>query len=550
MLGIIEKRQYGKADRAMAFLKSGLKRDKDIPRDIAAAGYLALAEIHLEAQNQSEALSAAKNSYRFDPTNDTAKNIILHIDKSGLQDTNLKAHELMLEGDQFFRQGDCQSAQAHYKSAYEIDSKLGLAAYKAGKCLWEISFSTEAIEWLKKAIQADPKLVDAYVTLADFYTQRYDFVAAAATLNAAQKLNRKSHEILRGYALVELRRQNAKAAISYAKQALVIYSNDIESMLILSQAYLLSRSNAQEAFANAAKAIEIDSSNREAQVVYSKALMRLQGAEFGIQHLEDLVNKYPLVEEYRLALGKLLFEDERYSSAEAVFRQLVEIQEKPKESLLELGKVLKIQGKTQEALDAFFKAAVFDPADAEPFFQAGMLLLEVKKPGKAKQQFQRVLKTNSKYPLVHYQMGQADLMLNRPKQALKEAEKERRQNPNLSAAHVLSAQAYAKMKQFDLCAREYQKAIKLRPQGAQIYVQAASCYRQGGNFDSAESLLNIASRQESGNPNIYREQGILFESRGDFERAVAAYQEYFILDPNAPDRGQIERRIQGFARPK
>jgi tetratricopeptide (TPR) repeat protein len=548
LLGIIEKRQYGKSDRAMAFLKSGLKRDKDIPRDTAAAGYLVLAEIHLESKNQSEALAAAKNSYRFDPTNDTTKNLILRLDKNGLQSTNLKAHELMLEGDQFFRQGDCQSAQAHYKSAFEIDKKLGLAAYKAGKCLWEISFSTEAIEWLKKAIQADPKLVDAYVTLADFYTQRYNFVAAAQTLNAAQKLNRKSHEILRGYALVELRRKNAKAAISYAKQALVIYSNDIESMLILSKAYLLSRSNAQEAFANAAKAIEIDSSHREAQTTYARALMRLQGAEFGIAHLEELVNKYPLVEEYRLALGRILFEDERYSSAEAVFRQLVEIQEKPKGALIELGKVLKVQGQTQEALDSFFRAAVFDPADAEPFFLAGMLLLDAKKPEKAKQQFKRVLKTNPKYPLVHYQIGQAELLLNRPKQALKEAEQEKRQNPNLSAAHVLSAQAYAKMKQFDLCAREYQKAIKINSQGAEIYVQAAACYRQGGNFDSAESLLNIASRQESGNPGIYREQGILFEAKGDFERAVAAYQEYFVLNPNAPDRSLIERRIQGFNR--
>ncbi|MEO0336893.1 MAG: tetratricopeptide repeat protein, partial [Pseudomonadota bacterium] len=465
-----------------------------------------------------------KKAYKYDPSNDTAKNLVKRLSgQSSLGVTGLKAHELMLEGDQYVRQGDCQSAQAHYKSAFEIDKKLGIAAYKAGKCLWEVSFSTEAIEWMKKAIFADPKLIDAYIQLADFYSQRFNFIAAAQTLNGASRIAPKSHEVFRGFALVELRRKNPKAAIGFSKQALGIYSNDVDSMVILSEAYLLGRTNTQEAFAQAAKAIEIDSSHRKAQIVYAKALARLQGAEFGIEHLETLISRYPLVEDYRLALGRLYISDDRFASAESVFRQLVDIQDKKKESLLELGRVLKIQGQFQEALDSFYKAAVYDPADAEPFYEAGKLLLEFKKPKEARQQFERVLVTNPKYPLVHYNIGKTELMLKRPKKAIEQADKEKRANPNLAAAYMLAAEAYAKMKQFNLCAQEYQKAIKLRPQGADSYVRAAACYRQAGNFDSAESMLNIASRKESGNSDIYREQGALFEAKGDYEKAIAAY---------------------------
>jgi tetratricopeptide (TPR) repeat protein len=545
LLGIIEFRQYGNIERALAFLKSGLKSAEQVPREIAADGFLAQAEISLSANDQKAALAAAKKAYNFDPGSDTAKNLVLRLGgKDSLQASALKAHELMLEGDQYVRQGDCQSAQAHYKSAFEIDKKLGITAYKAGKCLWQVSFSTEAIEWMKKAIKADPKLIDAYIYLADFYSQRFNFIAAAQTLNGAARIAPNSHEVLRGFALVELRRKNPRAAVNFAKQALAIYSNDVESMVILSEAYLLGRTNTQDAFAQAAKAIEIDSSHRAAQIIYARALARLQGAEFGIEHLEGLISRYPLVEEYRMALGRLYMEDDRFSSSESVFRQMVDIQDKPKEALLELGRVLKIQGQFQEALDSYFKAAVYDPSDAEPFFEAGRLLLEFKKPNEARKQFERVLVTNPKFPLVHYNIGHAELLLNRPKNALAEADKEKRANPNLAGAYTLAAEAYAKMKQFNLCAQEYQRAIKLKPQGADSYVKAAACYRQAGNFDSAESMLNIAARKESGNSDIYREQGALFEAKGDFEKAVAAYQEYFILNPNAPDRKLIEGRIQ------
>ena len=61
-------------------------------------------------------------------------------------------------------------------------------------------------------------------------------------------------------------------------------------------------------------------------------------------------------------------------------------------------------------------------------------------------------------------------------------------------------------------------------------------------------MLNHASTQESGFAPIYREQGEVFERRGDYMRAVEAYNQYFVLDPNAPDRGQIEQRIQNFGR--
>lgn len=547
LIGIIEYIQFSNVEKAKSFLNSGLKKANQMPADIAARGYLTLAQIAISENDQGDALDAAKKTYSLDPSNETAKTIIRQLGgEKELERTEVKAHQLILEGDQFVREGDCQSAQAHYKSAFEMDDRLAIAAFKAGRCLWRLSFSIEAIEWLKKAIKSDSKLIDAYILLADYYSARYDFVAAARTLGAAQAANPKSHEVLRGYAMVELRRNNPRAAISYAKQALMIYGADVDSMILSAKAYLQLREDVQTGYSMAAKAVEMDPSNREAQIIYARALAAIQGVDYGVNYLQELITTYPLVSEYRLALGRLYFDDERYNDAEAVFRQLIEIENKPKEALIELGKVLRYQNDIEKALEALFRAAVYDPADAEPFFLAGMMLLDVNKPHEAKQQFERVLIINKSYPLVRYQIGRAELLLKNPKGALEQSKEEKKVNPNLAAAYSLAAEAYSDLKQFDLCAQEYQKAIKLRPQGADIYVRVAGCYRKGGNFDSAHSMLNIASKIESGNPDIYKEQGALFESKGDLPKAIQAYKQYFVLDPNAPDRMLIEKRIRNM----
>jgi tetratricopeptide (TPR) repeat protein len=249
-----------------------------------------------------------------------------------------------------------------------------------------------------------------------------------------------------------------------------------------------------------------------------------------------------------MALGEMYAKDESYSQAEEIFRQVIQIEEKPKEAYLELGKALRKLDEYKPALDAFLKAAVQDPADAEPLFQAGLLYLEIQKPAEAMIQFQRVLRINPRYPLVHYWLGKAALAKGDFNGALNQSQEERKINPNLADAYLLAAEAYTRLNQYTLCAQEYQKAIKLRPQGANIYVDLARCYRLAGNLDVAEAMLNHASTQESGFAPIYREQGEVYERRGDYERAIEAYNQYFVLSPNAPDREQIEGRIQNMGR--
>jgi len=133
-------------------------------------------------------------------------------------------------------------------------------------------------------------------------------------------------------------------------------------------------------------------------------------------------------------------------------------------------------------------------------------------------------------------------------QVLQETRLEKANNPNLADAYLLAAEAYMGLKQYNLCASEYQQAIKLRPQSATIYVKMAKCYRRAGSLDAAMAMLTKAASEESGLADIYKEQGAIYETKGEVDLAIESYNQYFVLDPNAPDRAQIEQRIMSLQR--
>jgi tetratricopeptide (TPR) repeat protein len=547
-LGLMEYKYFNRYESAEQLLQESVSRSASAPRVELSRAYFGLAEISLKRGNQSQALKYAQKSFSLNSSYTVAKNLIVQLGGvEKLRNTKIKGQQLVLEGDQFFREGDCQAAQAHYKAAFEEEPKNAVAAMKAAQCLWKLSFSTEATEWLNKAIRSDPKLIEAYVLMADYYSQRFNFMSAAKILEQAQKINPRSHEVLRGFALIELRRGNANGAIAFLKKALLLYETDVDSHILMAKCYLALR-DFRMAFSFAAKAIEIDVNNREAQTTYGEALAGYQGLDAGVDYLSRLVASYGLVVEYRLALAKILMADERYSQAEEVLRQLIEFKEKPKEAFVYLAKTLRAQGEMQEALDLLIKAAVLDPADAEPLYIAGTIYLDTKKPMEAQTQFNRVLRINKLFPLVHYQLGRAALLTGDARLALQETALEKAANPNLADAYLLTAEAHSALQQYSLCAGEYQRAIKLRPQTSIIYVKIAQCYRKSGNLDAAMDMLNVAYSQESGLADIYKEQGAIYEVKGDTNRAIEAYRQNFVLDPDAPDRQQIEDRINTLQR--
>jgi len=547
-LGLIEAIQFNQYDKGRDLIDSGVSQN--VPRAVASRGHFGLAQIYVRNQQKSRAKEAAKRAFDLDPTNKEAKDLFVTLGGDGKLDPDHV--DLMFLGDQYMRAGDFYSAQAQFRAAYDANRRNGMAAMKAGKCLWQLNQTSDAIEWMRHAVRADPQLIAAYVELADYYALRFDYFSAMEVLKQAQSAQPNSFEVLRGFAIVEFRRNNFKGAVAYGQRTMKVYETDMETLLLMAKSHL-GLQQFPEAQKYAARTIDLDYNNIEAHSVYAKIEAGLHGVDSAVSYIQQLLNRYVITRgrqvpqaaiDLRITQGEIYMQDAGHKRAEDLFRQAITLDPNSKRGLVALGKVLQIENQAPAALEYFLRAAVLDPSDAEPIFASGLLYVETGKLQEAIKQFERVQRINPRYPKAHAALGRVALKSGDAKRALEQAALERSVNPDLADAYTVAAEAYFALHQYSNCAAEYQKAVSKAGQGAVVLVRMARCYRLSGALESAQSLLRQAISIESGNPDIYKEQGAIYHNRGMADEAIKAYETYIQLAPNATDRGEVEAKIR------
>lgn len=553
--GIMNYMQFRQTDKALNYITGAINSRGITTRQLEARARYTLARIYSERRDFSQALEEAQKAYTLNPSDNQVKSLVLELGGSVKVKSSNMNNSLVFEGDQHAREGDCMVAQAMFKAAFEADPKNGLAAMKAAKCLKSLNRPLEGISWLKKAIRADPKLTTAYLLLADYYSERYDFRQAESVLNDASAKFPSQYEILRGYGLVAFRQNLLRASIGFLNRALRGYENDIETLVLLAKTHLqLGRSlndseSLQKSLSYAARALELDRANVDAHVVYAQALAPFKGLDSAINYLSELKTQFSRNIEYPLAIAELYRISERYRQAVDHYRAVIDWRPETKDAHLGLAHCLYMNGDITAALKSYYDAAYYDPSDPEPFVRIANIYIESGKFAEAVGPLKKALDANEFKPMVRYYLGKAYLGLNEYKQALTWAKEEISHNPKIADGYILAAQIYAQLESFKDCAEQYQTAVGLRDikkHKAELYVSMARCQRQSGNLDGAQGSLDIAVTLESGNANIYREQGALFEARGDRASAAAAYNKYLTLHPNAKDKHEIERRISSM----
>jgi Tfp pilus assembly protein PilF len=559
LLGILEFRGFRQLDAAYATLSAAIDSRGRVQQLIEAEGLHVFADILVAKNEKKRALDYAQKGFALNPNNSELRALVLRLGGSDkLKAEKGSNNELLFLGDQYVRQGDYLAAQAEFKAAFEADPKNGTAAMKAAKALWQLNQSFEAIEWLTKAIKAEPKLISAYVLQADYMSQRYDFINAYQILTNATRIAPNNYEVLRGLALLEFRKNNMAGAINYAMRSMKVYDGDIDTYILLAKANgamalaivpinkkeIERKENAaKDSIRFATKAVEIDGTNPEAQITYAKMLGQANGVDAGISYVNELVKRFAYTLEYRIALAEIYKTEDRFTQAREIYERVTEADPKNKKAWLGLGESQRALGLNDQSLKSFLTAAVLDPTDGEALFQAGKLYLETSRFDEAIQQFKRVQRLNPNFPRTYYYVGRSAFQAGDFATALDAAKAEKKNNPNVADSYILAAEVYAAKQQYGECAGEYSQAMKLRPQGADIYVKAARCYRQSGALDVAEDMLALAAARESGYAEIYREQGAIYEMKGDTRSAQHSYNKYLGLSPNAPDRAEIESKI-------
>lgn len=563
-LALTEYKGFQNIEKANQYFSTGYNLKQILPKNFHVEALINYAQLLLEKNDRAKALEVAQEGYQLNPSHRGLKELVITLGGND-QIENAQA-EIVLLGDQFARSSDHLAAVAQYKAAFEIDSKNSTAAMKAAKSLWALNQSREAINWLQKSIQADPKLIQAYTLKADYESQRYNFIEAARTLQEAARKAPKNYDILKGQALLEYRKNNMLGAIQFGERAIKTYDADVELLTLLAQAHIAYYLNApgsrkedqerkenslKEAQRYSGKAIDLEPSWPEAQITYAKFLAAVEGPQRGETYLKSLIKNFPYSIEYRLALADSYMQEEKFSAAAEAYLQTIEMDPKNKKANFGLAESYRFLNKPDLAQRYYNLTSALDPSDVEALFANAKLLLESAsgKEAKAKitqalAKFNVVKEINSNFPRVSYFLAKCYLELGDFQKALDLIKEEKIRNPNLADPFLLAAEIYYRKEQFKECASEYSMAIKMRPSSAELYVKSSMCYRKSDALEIAEDMLIIAKQKESGYPDIYREQGFIFEKKGSVKEANDAFEKYLELSPNAPDRKMVESHIK------
>ncbi len=565
-LALVEQKGFKNQEKAYNLFSTGFKIKQTLPKDFHIEALLTFAQLLIDRGESKKALEVAQLGYQINPSHRGLKEIVLSLGGDDHVD-NIQS-EIILLGDHFARSGDHLAAQAQYKAAFDLDSKNATAAYKAAKSLWALNQTREAIVWTDKALKADPQMVSAAILKADYESQKYNFIDAAKTLQEVSRRAPQNHEILKGQALLEFRKNNISGAIQYGERAVKIYDADVELLSLLAQSHilfylnspgtkkdLLDKKNAslEAAQVFAGKAIDLEPSWPEAQITYAKFLAAKDGPVRGEHYLKDLIKNFPYTIEYRVALGDYNRQNEKFTDAAEVYLQAVEMEPKNKKANFGLAESYRILNKPLLAQKYYNATSILDPSDMEPLFANAKLLYETASgkdtQAKIKQALAKlkvVKDVNPYFPRVSFFLAKCYLELGDYQQAMEFVQDEKNNNPNLADPFLLAAEIHSRAQQYKECAAEYSKAIKLRPTGAELYVKAAACYRLSDAIDIAEDMLSIAQEKESGFPDIYREQGYIFDKKGFKTQAIQALEKYLELSPNAQDRSSVESKIKSL----
>ncbi len=562
LLGILVFQKFHQTDDALGLLTAALKQKEKVRAPLASEGHQVLAEIYVERGEKKSALQEALQALKLWKKNEAARKLVVRLGgEVGNDQDSRSQNEVLYLGDQYARQGDCLSAQAEYKAAFELDPKNDQAAIKAAGCLWKLNQRFEAMDWVKKAQRASVHSTAAYLLQADFLSQRYDFDAAQQALLTALKKNPQSFEVLRGFALIELRKNNYISAIRYGQRALKIYDADLDTVVILAKANLnlalslqgTEKSQAEkrdqavkEAAKYATKANELDAASSDAQIIYARMLAATTGVDTAIQYMEKQIQKFSFSDELKIAMAELYQGEDRFNQSQIFYQQVIDRNPRNAKAWLGVGICQKALGLNDAALKSFLQAAAIDPTEADALFQVGRLYLETGRAPEAMKVFKKAAEVNPRYPQAQLFVAKAALQMKQLDEALRATEEEKKFNPDLAEVYLIAAEIYSAQGYYSECAGQYTQAIKLRPQSAAIYVKAGQCYRQAGSLDLAETMLTLAEGKESGYADLYRELGALLDKKGDLPAAVKAYKNYLELAPNALDRGTVEERLKNL----
>jgi tetratricopeptide (TPR) repeat protein len=208
------------------------------------------------------------------------------------------------------------------------------------------------------------------------------------------------------------------------------------------------------------------------------------------------------------------------------------IRREPKtEYLTSLGNMLLQQGRREDALATFDKAAQLSPNDADVWRNLGNVLAEMGRPGDAILSFQHALKLNPR----HWDAANKAALLLYPSERYEEAlacfNLCDELQPNHFPTLYMRALTLRNLKRFEQALADNKRAHALDPTSADTCNNAGNVLRSLGRNEEALSWFDRSLKLQPNSPSVLTNKALSLSELRRFDEAFAVYRRARAIDP-------------------
>ncbi|MCL5744855.1 MAG: tetratricopeptide repeat protein [Acidobacteria bacterium] len=494
------------------------------------------------------------------------------------RDPNVVAQKYVESGNRYFENGKYKEASLLYRRALQKNAKFGEAYYRLGLTQLKLGPSAlgDAVRALMRAVDLQPRNVDARVKLADIYLLVYGTQPKAEYLTEVNdlkdqllKINSNSPDALRLDAYLSLLRdKDLNAAIAKFEKANQVAPSRQEIMLPLARALFAARRGEEgekTARALIQHAKDFGPTYDLLYTYYASNSARLGDAE---NILKEKLRNIPKVADNYLQLALFYYANKRKPEMEATLAQMTsnakdfprghgwaggfyfnlrefdnamrEFQEGLKSDPKDANKykdgmaqVLLAQGKTEDASKLVDEVLKNDPQDPQAQGMRASLLMLNPNPERVQKAIDDLQPLVSKAPKnasVRVNLARALLLKGDAVQARTQLEEAIKGEPNYVPAHLMLAELRLKSREFGGVLQEVDAVLRIDPGNLQAKLLRTGALAGSGDLAKARESVNAAIADSPNSAEPLLQLGSIELADKNYKKAEAVFAKLYQAD--------------------
>ncbi len=415
-------------------------------------------------------------------------------------------------------------------------------AYLSARVADALDNAKEAEELYKRAIAADPKIIDSYLYLSRLFMRFRRFNEAGPILEQGLEQAPDNAALRVGMGELAMHERNLDRAETEFKKAVELNPNSSEAHLGASRVSL-ERNKAELAASQVEKALELNPRIGGGRLQRGVALWKLGRLDEAITELDSAKEAEPKNAQIVVTRGAVKFEKGDLAGALSDLNSALVAEPGHPDANFYMARVKNAKSEHTQAIESMKRALDSNAKNPVYRFWYGRMLADARKSDDALAELKLALDIDPKYADALETIGRIHFDRHEFKEAVEFYRKALEADGSRVQARALIGDAQMKMEDWSGAIDSYTAALNADPDLKQAYARLGTAYQEKKQLPKAIEWYRKAVQAEPENAESWLALGYLFKDTKKKKDATTAFNKYLELKPEAENKREVEDEI-------